>query len=400
MQTNLLYAKKNEGITIIDNIIINHFSSNLPSPVYLLVYIDGLSRCFGDYNETFVSNSTLAKKYGVSEKTISNIWAYWEKVGLIRRIPRFCKVRFPKTREENMDYREKAEGEYKYQCSNIIRFIKNLSEAIEKGEFDLDSALAIQQSMKAKKEEGYGKNHKKTCDDNPSLISLDIVKANCTTGDKISQDITANDFYGESISKDISTEGGEIYISTPHDTEKASSEGNKNIDCEPDFGGGGYAHFTPGGEMYVSTPIYNKNNIYNKYKRDNKPKEIITTTYNEDGNISKSDSDTVEEINGLEEIKHQVENTIGAPFSKFLLEKLIRKKGVDNIRKYLESWDLFSNQNIRNVSGFFYSAVMNEYITPVSKTISSSARPFIPGLASFEQRQYDKDYFESLYEAV
>lgn len=166
----------NRGKTTIDNIFLNIFMPNCFSPIYSNVYMDGLMRCFGQKTSHFTSINTIAEHFGITERSLQEIYKYWESVSvsypahenadnngciqLIRRTPRYLKYNpgeiqrtkgqinelknkkksGPLTDEDakllkdmevklNLmlsDYSTECSGEYKYQSSNAIEYLTDL----------------------------------------------------------------------------------------------------------------------------------------------------------------------------------------------------------------------------------------------------------------------------------
>lgn len=164
------------GTTIIDNILINHFCPGCLSGLYWQIYTDGLMRCFGNRTSHFYSAKTIAGRYGISVRALQQIYRYWEEIkafypeheaadeqgyiSLLRRVPRFLKESpavverlngeieaLKQMKEEGSlssdeerqlrekqvklqtilyDYRTERDGEYKYQSSNSIEFLRDL----------------------------------------------------------------------------------------------------------------------------------------------------------------------------------------------------------------------------------------------------------------------------------
>lgn len=69
------------------------------------------------------------------------------------------------------------------------------------------------------------------------------------------------------------------------------------------------------------------------------------------------------------------------------LDKLVKEKGFELVKKYIDNWDKFKHQSIKNVLGFFLVAVTKEYNIPTEQQAK----------ADYEQRDYSEDELEKLY---
>lgn len=113
------------GFTTVQNLFLTHFMPAAKGN-YVKVYLAGLMRCYGSKNDQWASAKTIAEEQRVSVDVVRAAWRYWEKVGLIRRIPRY--LRDP---ANPYDYRTEPDEEYCHQTTNIIRFRRDLRPLIE-----------------------------------------------------------------------------------------------------------------------------------------------------------------------------------------------------------------------------------------------------------------------------
>jgi hypothetical protein len=115
-----LEGSQSEGFTVVQNAFIKHF---MPlQPRMACIYLAGLMRCYGRCGEQWASNETIAREQGVSVRFVSEAWAYWEELGLIKRVPRY--LRSP---ANPLDYSVQRSAEYKYQTTNLILFTRDVS---------------------------------------------------------------------------------------------------------------------------------------------------------------------------------------------------------------------------------------------------------------------------------
>jgi hypothetical protein len=115
-----LEGSQSEGFTVVQNAFIKRFMPRQPRMA--CIYLAGLMRCYGRCGEQWASNETIAREQGVSVRFVSEAWAYWEELGLIKRVPRY--LRSP---ANPLDYSVQRSAEYKYQTTNLILFTRDVS---------------------------------------------------------------------------------------------------------------------------------------------------------------------------------------------------------------------------------------------------------------------------------
>lgn len=93
-------------------------------------------------------------------------------------------------------------------------------------------------------------------------------------------------------------------------------------------------------------------------------------------------------------LKKEIEKVLETPISYPTVLKLLSQKGESIIRSYLDNWSKF-NGSKNNVVGYFIDMVTKEYDIPKSVN-GKQNKP--EQSTNFEQRVYDDEYFESLYE--
>lgn len=91
----------------------------------------------------------------------------------------------------------------------------------------------------------------------------------------------------------------------------------------------------------------------------------------------------------------RVNRTLGVKFDLNSFKKLVKEKGIEKIEFYLDNWHKFDCTGKKSIAGFFYHAVMGEYELPKQE----KGIGFKPIQATnYQQREYDDDYYESLYD--
>ena len=79
------------------------------------------------------------------------------------------------------------------------------------------------------------------------------------------------------------------------------------------------------------------------------------------------------------------------------LKELFIKKGKTKLNLYFNNFDKFlgvTTKEIKNVAGYFYNTVLEEYPLPIikEKVIDKPIQA-----TNYEQREYDDEFFDSLY---
>lgn len=70
------------------------------------------------------------------------------------------------------------------------------------------------------------------------------------------------------------------------------------------------------------------------------------------------------------------------------LDKLVKEKGYETVKKYIDNWEKFKHQTIKNVLGFFIVAVIQEFDIPTKQNANHS---------NYEQREYTEEELNKLY---
>lgn len=136
----------------------------------------------------------------------------------------------------------------------------------------------------------------------------------------------------------------------------------------------------------------NKTNINktNINKTENNNNTEITNISN------KSDKTNKNNENETNNIKNEIEKTIGCEVNIEVLKKTIKKNNLllDDIRYYLANWHKFDYKTKDNQVGYFLTLVTTKAVIPKGK--QGFTKP--DQSYNFEQRVYDDEYFDSLYD--
>ena len=100
----------------------------------------------------------------------------------------------------------------------------------------------------------------------------------------------------------------------------------------------------------------------------------------------------------IQEANAEIEKVIGVPLHIDRLKEIVKKKGMDKIKHYLEHYRLLTEgRSIKNVAGDFFTMVVKEYQLPKHTKMPYNTNNKPINCANFEQRQYDDNYYDSLY---
>lgn len=106
--------------------------------------------------------------------------------------------------------------------------------------------------------------------------------------------------------------------------------------------------------------------------------------------------DTIYMSKELIQIKEDIEKVIGSNVQTRMLENVIKKHELKkaDIDSYLKNWDKFKYKTKENPVGFFLNCVINKI--PIPERQQGNYKP--SQAYNFEQREYDDEFFESLYD--
>jgi hypothetical protein len=100
------------------------------------------------------------------------------------------------------------------------------------------------------------------------------------------------------------------------------------------------------------------------------------------------------DLNEIDDLHEKVKFMIGE-MNRSQFENLLKKNGMDIINHYLDNWSKFRYKKIENKVGFFIDCVNSRYSLP-EQQIEVKNKPI--QATNYKQREYDDDYYESLYD--
>lgn len=95
------------------------------------------------------------------------------------------------------------------------------------------------------------------------------------------------------------------------------------------------------------------------------------------------------------EIKQQIEGLTKGDITFKVVCNLLDNKGIDKLRYYLDNYKKFKISK-HNPIGFLIKAIMEEYPIPNKEKNNYNQKPIQS--TNFQQREYDDEYFDSLYD--
>jgi plasmid replication initiation protein len=115
-------------------------------------------------------------------------------------------------------------------------------------------------------------------------------------------------------------------------------------------------------------------------------------TVNEDDTTENIETKTDEEV--INSLKDRIDKLTGGTIEYSTLKELYLEKGYEKITKYLANYHLFKS-NKHNPVGFIIEAIKNDYAIPKESFLDAN-KPIQSN--NFDQRKYDDEFFESLYD--
>lgn len=105
--------------------------------------------------------------------------------------------------------------------------------------------------------------------------------------------------------------------------------------------------------------------------------------------------DPVLENDIISSLKNRIDELTNGKIEYNTLKELYDEKGIEKITHYLDNYNLF-RVNKHNPVGFIIEAIKKEYAIPKKELINNINKPIQS--TNFDQRIYDDDFFESLYD--
>lgn len=87
------------------------------------------------------------------------------------------------------------------------------------------------------------------------------------------------------------------------------------------------------------------------------------------------------------QLQEQFKNKTKIDIKYELLDRLVKEKGYETVKKYIDNWHKFKHQSIKNILGFFVVAVTQEFDIPTSQN----------AYKGFEERQYSEEELNKFY---
>ena len=100
----------------------------------------------------------------------------------------------------------------------------------------------------------------------------------------------------------------------------------------------------------------------------------------------------------LEDLKKKIEDTIEHEILINNFYRLVYECSIEDINFYIENWSRFDCTRKNNPPGFFCQAVREKYQLPQAQKSRDNFQPIQS--TNYEQREYDDDFFNSLYDNI
>ena len=145
-----------------------------------------------------------------------------------------------------------------------------------------------------------------------------------------------------------------------------------------------YGHFKTRVLLVAQKELKQKTDICFTFKEIKKGKKVVSIEFEIMEN--KKNKKLIQNASNYEQVRFDImhlqqlfKNKVGVPIEYDKMEQLVNDKGFETVKKYIDYWDRFKPQGIRNALAFFIVAVSQEYEIPKEAKKRE---------ASFMQREY------------
>jgi predicted transcriptional regulator len=149
--------------------------------------------------------------------------------------------------------------------------------------------------------------------------------------------------------------------------------------------------------------VSDRDNKNNYIKKELTKKELTSSSEDKDPEQNNNDDDenkntikiSKKDKEYINKYRFNFKTKYKAVLKQEYVEQLYIQKGKDKLNFYLENYNKFleSSKTIKNIAGYFYSTVVNEYPLPIGR--ENISKPI--QATNYEQREYDDDYFDQFY---
>lgn len=153
-----------------------------------------------------------------------------------------------------------------------------------------------------------------------------------------------------------------------------------------------YGHFKSRVILTAQKELKQKTDIYFTFTEIKQNRKVIAIEFEifENTKNKKKIQNTIdyEQISlDILQLQEQFKKKTKVDIDYSLLDRLVKEKGYNTVKKYIDNWEKFKHQSIKNILGFFIVAVTKEFDIPTKQK----------GYGDFEQRQYTEEELNKLY---
>ena len=155
-----------------------------------------------------------------------------------------------------------------------------------------------------------------------------------------------------------------------------------------------YANFKSRVILPAQKELKQKTDIYFNFKEIKQGKKVVAIEFNifENTKNKKKIQNNIdfEQISlDIMQLQEDFKKKINIDIKYEILDKLVKEKGYNTVKKYIDNWEKFKHQSIKNVLGFFIVAVTQEFDIPTKQQKS--------GYSNYKQREYTEEELNKLY---
>lgn len=155
-----------------------------------------------------------------------------------------------------------------------------------------------------------------------------------------------------------------------------------------------YGHFKSRVILPAQKELKQKTDIYFNFKEIKQGKKVAAIEFDIFENVKNKkkiqNSIDFEQISiDIMQLQEEFKKKTNVDIKYETLDKLVKEKGYNTVKKYIDNWEKFKHQSIKNVLGFFIVAVTQEFDIPTKQQKS--------GYIDYKQREYTEEELNKLY---
>lgn len=133
-----------------------------------------------------------------------------------------------------------------------------------------------------------------------------------------------------------------------------------------------YSNFKKKVILVAQRELKQKTDIYFEFKEIKQGRKVVAIEFEifENSKNKKKIQNSIdfEQLSfDIIQLQEEFKNKTNIEIKYEVLDKLIKEKGFDNVKKYIDNWHKFKHQSKKNVLGFFIVAVQREFDIPTTE---------------------------------